>query len=54
MILTRHYKSGLSNQSQLLKEYERYDSDVFSIKEYWNTNIQYELDDDKKQALELF
>lgn len=45
---------GLSNRSQLLKEYERYDSDVFSVKEYWNTNIQYELDDDKKQALELF
>jgi len=45
---------GLSNRSQLLKEYECYDSDIFSVKEYWNTNIQYELDDDKKQALELF
>lgn len=45
---------GLSNRSQLLKEYERYNSDVFSVKEYWNENIQYELDDDKKQALELF
>lgn len=45
---------GLSNRSQLLKEYKRYDSDVFSVKEYWNTNIQYELDNDKKQALELF
>ena len=45
---------GLSNRNQLLPEYESYNSKVFSVKEYWNTNIQYELDTDKKQALELF
>jgi chorismate dehydratase len=45
---------GLSNRNQLLQEYESYNSTVFSVKEYWNTNIQYELDSDKKQALELF
>jgi hypothetical protein len=45
---------GLSNRNQLLPEYESYNSAVFSVKEYWNTNIQYELDTDMKQALELF
>ncbi len=45
---------GLSNRNQLLPEYEKYNSPDFSVKEYWNANIQYELDDTKKQALELF
>lgn len=45
---------GLSNRSQLLTKFEKYNSPHFSVKEYWNTNIQYELDSDKKQALELF
>lgn len=45
---------GLSNRSQLLAEYSRYNSSYFSVKEYWNTNIEYELDSDKKLALELF
>ena len=45
---------GLSNRSQLLAKYSSYNSPHFSVKEYWNNNIQYELDSDKKQALELF
>lgn len=45
---------GLSNRNQLLAQYETYNSAFFSVKEYWNTNIQFELDSDKKQALELF
>ena len=45
---------GLSNRSQLLTQYDKYNSPYFSVKEYWNNNIQYELDADKKQALELF
>jgi len=45
---------GLSNRNQILPEYENYNSSLFSVKEYWNTNIQFYLDNDKKQALELF
>ncbi len=45
---------GWSNRNQITEDYHRYDSPYFSVKEYWNTNIQYELDADKKQALELF
>lgn len=45
---------GLSNRSQLLEQYINYNSPYFSVKDYWNTNIQYELDSSKKQALELF
>ncbi|MFN8295796.1 MAG: menaquinone biosynthesis protein [Chitinophagales bacterium] len=45
---------GLSNRSQLLEQYKNYNSPYFSVKDYWNTNIQYELDSSKKQALELF
>ncbi len=45
---------GLSNRRQLLKEYSKYNSAYFSIEEYWNSNIQYHLDETKKQALELF
>ncbi len=45
---------GLSNRSQLLTKYASYNSPYFSVKGYWNTNIQYELDSEKKQALELF
>ena len=45
---------GWSNRSQLLEQYKNYNSPYFSVKEYWSNNIQYELDSDKKQALELF
>lgn len=45
---------GWSNRSQLLEQYKNYNSPFFSVKEYWSNNIQYELDSDKKQALELF
>ncbi len=45
---------GWSNRSQLLDQYKNYNSPYFSVKEYWGSNIQYELDSDKKQALELF
>lgn len=45
---------GLSNRSQLLAQYSGYNSNYFSVKEYWGKYIQYELDDRKKQALELF
>ena len=45
---------GWSNRSQLLEQYKNYNSSYFSVKEYWSNNIQYELDSDKKQALELF
>lgn len=45
---------GWSNRSQLLEQYKNYNSPYFSVKEYWSSNIQYELDSDKKQALELF
>lgn len=45
---------GLSNRNQILDQYKKYNSPYFSVKEYWNTNIQYQLDNDKKQALELF
>lgn len=48
------FQMGLSNRSQLLEKYDNYNSAVFSVKEYWNKNIQYELDADKKLALELF
>ena len=45
---------GLSNRNQILSEYESYNSDYFSVKEYWNINLQFNLDNEKKQALELF
>ena len=45
---------GWSNRNQILDHYKKYNSPDFSVKEYWNTNIQYQLDNDKKQALELF
>ncbi|HUM52019.1 MAG TPA: menaquinone biosynthesis protein [Chitinophagales bacterium] len=45
---------GWSNRNQILDQYKKYNSPYFSVKEYWNTNIQYQLDNDKKQALELF
>ncbi len=45
---------GLSNRNQILTEYESFNSAQFSVKEYWNKNIQFDLDNLKKQALELF
>ena len=45
---------GLSNRNQLLHQYKTYNSAIFSVKDYWNKNLQYELDTPKKQALELF
>lgn len=45
---------GWSNRSRLLQQYAAYDSPYFSIQEYWSVNIQYQLDKEKKQALELF
>jgi chorismate dehydratase len=45
---------GLSNKSQLIEKYKNYNSPNFTVEEYWNSNIQYYLDNDKKQALELF
>lgn len=45
---------GLSTRNQLIEDYKSYNSTLFSVKEYWNENIQYLLDDQKKQALELF
>jgi chorismate dehydratase len=45
---------GLSNRSQLLEQFKDYNSPFFSVKDYWNINIQYDLDSNKKQALELF
>ena len=45
---------GLSNRNQILTEYENFNSAYFSVKEYWNSDIQFDLDNHKKQALELF
>lgn len=45
---------GLSSRNQLAEKYKLFNSDFFSVKEYWNTNIQYELDLNKKTALEVF
>ena len=45
---------GLSNRNQILTEYENFNSVHFSVKEYWNNDIQFDLDNHKKQALELF
>ena len=53
-VLNAALQIGLSNRSQLLVKYTSYNSKHFSVKEYWNENIQYVLDTPKKQALELF
>lgn len=45
---------GWSHRNQLLEDYKEYNSAYFSVKEYWNTNIIFDLDKEKKQALELF
>lgn len=45
---------GLSNRNKYVEEYNRFNSTYFSVKEYWNSNIQFNLDQEKKQALELF
>ncbi|MCB0507656.1 MAG: menaquinone biosynthesis protein [Chitinophagales bacterium] len=45
---------GWDNRNQLLAQYEHYNSSHFSVEQYWSSNIQYALDDKKKQALELF
>ena len=45
---------GLSNRRQLLQQYKSYNSALFSVNDYWNECIQFELDISKKQALELF
>ncbi len=45
---------GLYAREELANEYNQYNTPSFSVKEYWNTNIQYHLDDDKKKALSVF
>lgn len=45
---------GWSNRNQLLAQYVAYNSAHFSVKDYWTTNILYNLDKKKKQGLELF
>ena len=45
---------GLSNRNKILHQYSDFNSPFFNVKDYWNNNIQFNLDIDKKQALELF
>lgn len=47
-------KNGLEHRLQLVDQFTSYNSDSFSIQEYWTKNIQYEITPDKKQAFELF
>jgi chorismate dehydratase len=45
---------GLSTRNQIADDYQAFNSSLFSVKEYWSENVQYNLDSSKKQALELF
>lgn len=45
---------GLSTRNQIVDVYTAYNSPYFDVKEYWNQNVQFDLDEPKKKALELF